>query len=210
MDGLTRRSSVEQRGLGMAESVAETFFLIAVDETGGRQRVRPEAVYSGVTGGVFADLALRRFLRVDDSGLVRPTSVTSCSPTGSAAAHVLEAVAQQERILPVQDWIEEIGPAVGELVYRELAGAAVIRREHVRGLRPRDTYPAVNLVAAATPRLELARMLCDPRAFTFSGERSRPVIRQIMAELAEHLPGDLRAITSGVRSAVPQRASLAP
>src|SRR5690349_11336992 len=162
------RSSGGQRGLGMAESLGEMFFLVAVDEITGRQRIRTDVLNSGVTGGVFADLALRRFLRVDDDGLVRPTSATGGGVGGAAAGHVVEAVARQERTLPVRHWVEEIGPAVGELVYRQLADAAVLRREHVGGLRRHDAYPAVNLVAAAaTPRLELAqigRASCRERA----------------------------------------------
>ena len=210
----------------MAESIAEMFFLVAVDDIGGRARVRTDLLHSGVAGGVFADLVLRRFIRVDDTGLVRPTSATGCSADGSAAAHVVEAVAQEDRALSVRHWIEEIGPAVFELVAQQLADAGVIRREWVGGLRRHEIYPPVDLVAAATPRLELARMLRDPRRFTlvcgivavlvdvaglggtFSADRSRAVVREIMVELADNLPGDLQAITHGVRTAASRRAVL--
>jgi len=150
----------------MAESIAEMFFLVAVDDIGGRPRARTDLLHSGVAGGVFADLALRRFIRVNDTGLVRPTSATGCDAAGSAAAHVVEAVAQQGRTCSVRHWIEEIGPAVFELVSQQLADAGVIRREQAGGLRRHEIYPPADLIAAATPRLELARMLRDPRQFT--------------------------------------------
>jgi len=210
----------------MAESIAEMFFLVAGDDIGGRPRARTDLLHSGVAGGVFADLALRRFIRVNDTGLVRPTSATGCDAAGSAAAHVVEAVAQQGRTCSVRHWIEEIGPAVFELVAQQLADAGVIRREWVGGLRRHEIYPPADLVAAATPRLELARMLRDPRRFTlvcgivavlvdvaglggtFSADRSRAVVREIMVELADNLPGDLQAITHGVRTAASRRAVL--
>jgi Golgi phosphoprotein 3 (GPP34) len=210
----------------MADSVAEMFFLIAVDGLGGRPRTRTDLLYSGVVGGVLADLALRQLIRVDDDGLVRPTSAASVGDVGDAAAHVLEAVAAQEGTRAVRRWIEDLGPAVFELVYQRLADTAVLRRERTAGLRRHEVYPPVHLVAAATPRLELARMLRDPRRFTllagvfavlvdvtglsgtFGADRHKSIVREIMGELADGLPGDLRAITSGVRAAAAHRAVL--
>jgi hypothetical protein len=69
-------------------------------------------------------------------------------------------------------------------------------------------------------------MLRDPRRFalvfgvvavlvdiaglagTFTADRSRATVREIMGELADNLPGDLRAITAGVRTATSRRAVL--
>jgi hypothetical protein len=111
-------------------------------------------------------------------------------------------------------------------VFQQLADAGVIRREQVGGLRRHEIYPPVDLVAAATPRLDLARMLRDPRRFTlvfgivavlvdiaglggtFGADRRRSIVQEIMAELADNLPGDLRAITHGVRAATSRRAVL--
>jgi hypothetical protein len=188
--------------------------------------VRTDLLHSGVAGGVFADLALRRFIRVDDTGLVRPTSATAGSALGGAAARVVEAVGQEGRAFSVRHWIEEIGPAVFELVSQQLVDAGVIRREQVGGIRRHETYPPVDLAAAATPRLELARMLRDPRRFTlvfgivavlvdvaglggtFSAVRSKSIVREIMVELADNLPGDVRAVTHGVRTAASRRTVL--
>src|SRR5690242_17001464 len=101
----------------MAESIAETFFLIGLDEFSGKARARPDRWHSAVVGGVFADLALRRFIRVDDAGVVRPAPTTDRRPSGGAAAYVLEAVGRQGGEVPVRRWVEELGPAVFELVH---------------------------------------------------------------------------------------------
>jgi Golgi phosphoprotein 3 (GPP34) len=207
----------------MAESIAEMVFLIGLDEFTGKARGRPDLWHSGVAGGVFADLALRHAIRVDDAGVVRPAPTAGRPVSGSAAAHVLEAVAGRERGAPVRRWVEELGPAVFELVHQQLADAAVIPRASA-GPRRGEVHPAVDLVAAATPRLTLGRLLCDPSGFTllwgvvavlvdvagltgtFEAERNTAVVREIIAELADHLPGDLRAIISAVRAARPRRA----
>ena len=186
----------------MAESVAETFLLIATDDISARRRVRRELLGFGVAGGVLADLALRRFLRIDEAGLVRPTSTCGGGPPGSAAAHVVAAVAQRTGTVPVPvRWVEELGPTVLELVSRELADA------EAPGPEP------------GAPRRELARMLREPRRFTlayglvavlvdavglagtFSADLNEAVVREILGELVDHLPSDLRAITQGVRAA---------
>lgn len=181
----------------MAESVAETFFLIAADDTSTRRRVPKDVLRSAVVGGVFADLALRRFLRIDDVGVVRATSACGGGTAGSAAAHVVAAVAQQTGGVPVQRWIEELGPTVFELVNRQLAADSP---------------------TAPPPRPALARMLQEPRRFTltfgvvavlvditgltdtFSADLNATVVREVLAELVDNLPGDLRAITRGVRA----------
>src|SRR5689334_6851612 len=121
----------------MAESIAEMFFLIGVDEFSGKVRARPDLWHSGVVGGVFADLALCHAVQVDDAGVVRPAASVDPPLPGSAAAYVLEAIARQERGVPVRRWVEEIGPAVFELVQQQLADAAVIRRAH-GGARHQD------------------------------------------------------------------------
>ena len=210
--------------LDMADSVAEMFFLTAVDETSGRQHVRTDLLYSGVVGGVLADLALARCLRVDEGGLVLLTSVTRRTVTDLGAAYLVEAVARQNRTFSVRRWIEETGPAVFELVCRGLVEGEVIRREQVGKLRRHDVYPPANRVAAATPRMALTRMLRDPRQFTlrlgvvavlveiagldatFSADLNRAKVREITAELTAHLPRDLRTITDGVRTVASNRA----
>ena len=208
----------------MAESIAETFFLVATDGGGERCTVRADLLQSGVAGGVFADLALRRFLRVDDAGLVRATSACGGGTAGSAAAHVVATVAQQTSVLPVRQWIEELGPTVFALVCRQLVDAAVHR-----SARPADrgaTGPPVDPVAAVAPHEELTRMLREPRRFTlafgivavladiagltgtFSADLNEVTVREILAELVDNLPGDLRAITCGVRAAATNPAVL--
>jgi Golgi phosphoprotein 3 (GPP34) len=207
----------------VAESIAEVFFLIGLDEFTGKVRGRPDLWHSGVAGGVFADLALRHVVRIDDAGVVRPAATADRPPAGSAAAYVLDAVAGQERGAPVRRWVEELGPAVFELVHQQLADAAVIRREQGGGPRRAELHLTVDLVAAATPRMTLGRLLCDPSGFTlrwgvvavlvdtaglagtFGTDRNTAIVREIVAEIADHLPGDLRAIVTGVRAAQPRR-----
>ena len=202
----------------MGESIAEMFFLTAVDETSGRLHVRMDVLQCGVTAGVFADLALARLVLIDEAGLVLLSSAPPPGVADPAASYVVEAVARQSRTFSVRRWIEEIGAAVFELVCRRLLDAEVIKREQVGVVRRHVVFPPASRVAAAAPRLELTRMLRDPQQFTlgmgvvgvlagiggldgtFRAELSKARIREVLAELVDNLPRDLRAIVDGVRT----------
>ena len=83
-----------------------------------------------------------------------------------------------------------------------------------------DRFPAVDLLAAARPRLRVEHMLRSPEEFDLPGamvavliqvlgaesmldpELDRTAVRELSARLEANLPVHLRALVEGVRTAV--------
>jgi hypothetical protein len=90
-----------------------------------------------------------------------------------------------------------------------------------RGRLP-DRFPAADLLAANAPQQRLEQMLRTPRELTLrvgmfaallsilgvdralAADVDRATVREIIAEIEENLPADLRAVYDGVQAATSQ------
>lgn len=196
------------------------FFLIAHDEFSGKVRVNPDLLQCGLVGAQIADLVIggRLTMSGDRVTVVDPT-VTGLD---EMATLVLDSVAHDREIHTVRVWNDVLGTMLLDLTTSRLVADGVLRRDGGRGMlgRKRERFPAVDLVAARRPELELRAMFTDPATFTLPGAFAasmidalglgalfephveRSVVRSIAGQAAEHLPGSLSQLRSGVAATV--------
>ena len=206
------------------DSLAVDFFLVAHDPfDGGRLIVSPEVLGCGLVGGKLADLVLDRQLHVDDGRLVA---------WGSAAAadqideYVVPAVGSQRTLHPPRSGIGPLQDDLYDLVAGRVEALGILRREPGqrrlgRGRLP-DRFPAVDLLAAHGSQQRLEQMLRSPKNFTLRAgmlaallkvlgvdvaiaiDQDRTTVREIISEVEDNLPTDLRAIYDGVQTVASQ------
>lgn len=209
------------------QPLAVDFFLIAHDPFDeGRLRVSTELFGCGLVGAELADLMLARRLGIDADDLV---VLDSGGQLDEVADYVIEAVGSQESVHPVRTWIEPLQDGLYALLGRKLVADGTVRRQQGtrrigRG-RQADRFPANDLLAASRPLQNLEAFLRAPRDLTLSAgmlaaligvlgidglltpDLDRSTLRELLAEIEQHLPTDLRAVCDGVR-AVAAEASL--
>ena len=206
-------------------SLAADFFLIAHDPfDGGRLAISTEILGCGLVGAEIADLVLTRRLRVegDDLAVNRRVAETD-GPLDEADAYVLEAVGDQESVPSVRMWIDPLQDGLYALIADRLVTAEILRREPGtrrigRGRQP-DRFPADDLLAACAPQQRLEQLLRAPRYLTLSpgvlaallgvlgvdrllsdADLDRTTLRELLVEIEQNLPSDLRAVCDGVRA----------
>jgi hypothetical protein len=203
------------------QRLAADFFLIAHDEFSGKRRISAELLGCGLVGAQLAELVMADRVTVQGGRLL----VTEVRGDGSdeVGAYVAESIQRQTAAHSVRIWVETLREVLYELIARRLVAEGVVRREQggrqLMRKRP-DRFPATDLLAAARPRLRLEHMLRTPHEFDLPGavmavligalgveavldpELDRAATRELMGELEENLPVDLRALVDGVRTAV--------
>ena len=201
--------------------LATDFFLIAHDEFSGKLRISADLLGCGLVGAQLAELVMADRVVVEGGRLL----VTDVRGDGSdeVGAYVAESIQRQSSAHSVRVWVETFRDVLHELVVRRLIAEGVVRREEggrqLMRRRP-DRFPAIDLLAAARPRLRVEHMLRNPQEFDLSGavlavligalgvesvldpEIDRAEARELMSRLEENLPADLRALVEGVRTAV--------
>ena len=204
----------------MTRQLAVDFFLIAHDPfDDGRLRIGNELLGCGLVGAELADLMLAHRLGIDGDDLV------VLDPGGQLDEvddYVLEAVGSQETVHPVRTWIEPLQDGLYALVARKLVASGTVRRQQAtrrlgRGRQP-DRFPANDLLAACRPQQNLEELLRAPRNLTLAGgmlaaligvlgidglltpDLDRTLLRELLAEIEQNLPTDLRAVCDGVRA----------
>jgi hypothetical protein len=202
------------------QPLALDFFLIAHDPfDGGRLAISTEILGCGLVGAEIADLVLARRLRIDGDDVV----VTE--PGGQVDdidGYVLEAVDGQESVHSVRTWIEPLQDGLYALIGDRLVAAGVLRREQGtrrigRGRQP-DRFPANDLLAACAPQQRLEQLLRSPKDLTLAPgvlaallgvlgvDRllptaiDRTTLREMLVEIEQNLPTDLRTVCDGVRA----------
>jgi hypothetical protein len=202
------------------QPLALDFFLIAHDPfDGGRLAISTEILGCGLVGAEIADLVLARRLRIDGDDVV----VTE--PGGQVDdidGYVLEAVDGQESVHSVRSWIEPLQDGLYALIGDRLVAAGVLRREQGtrrigRGRQP-DRFPADDLLAACAPQQRLEQLLRSPKDLTLASgvlaallgvlgvDRllptaiDRTTLREMLVEIEQNLPTDLRTVCDGVRA----------
>jgi hypothetical protein len=199
--------------------LAVDFFLIAHDPFDeGRLRISPELLGCGLVGAELAELVLSRRLGVAGEDLV------ILEPSGQLDEvddYVLEAVGSQDSAHPVRSWVEPLQDGLYALIGRKLVASGMVRRQQggrrlSRGRQP-DRFPANDLLAACRPQQQLEQLLRSPSELTLSAgtlaaligvlgmdgllnpEIERGTLREILAEIEQFLPTDLRVVCDGVR-----------
>jgi hypothetical protein len=199
--------------------LAVDFFLIAHDPFDeGRLRISPELLGCGLVGAQLADLLLSRRLGVAGEDLV------ILEPGGQLDElddYVIEAVGSQESAHPVRSWVEPLQDGLYALVGRKLVASGMLRRQQggrlmSRGRQP-DRFPPNDLLAACRPQQQLEQLLRAPAELTLpmgavaaligvlgmdgllNPEIDRNTLREVLAEIEQFLPTDLRTVCDGVR-----------
>lgn len=202
------------------QPLAVDFFLMAHDPfDDGRLRIGTELLGCGLVGAELADLMLAHRLGIDGDDLV------VLDPGGQLDEvddYVIEAVGSQESVHPVRTWIEPLQDGLYALVARKLVASGTVRRQQAtrrigRG-RQADRFPPNDLLAACRPQQNLEELLRAPRNLTLAGgmlaaligvlgidgllapDLDRTVLRELLVEIEQHLPTDLRAVCDGVRA----------
>jgi hypothetical protein len=203
-----------------ATSLAADFFLIAHDPfDDGRLRISTELLGCGLVGAQLADLMLAGRLGIEGDDVV------VLEPGGrldEVDDYVMEAVGSQESAHPVRSWVEPLQDGLYALIARKLVVSGTVRRQQGtrrigRGRQP-DRFPAGDLLAACRPQQHLEGLLQAPRDLTLSAgvlaaligvlgidallnpSIDRASLRELLAEIEQYLPGDLRAVCDGVRA----------
>lgn len=201
-------------------ALAADFFLIAHDPFDeGRLRIGAELFGCGLVGAALADLMLDHRLGVDGDDLV------VLDPGGQLDEvddYLIEAVGSQESVHPVRSWVEPLQDGLYALVARTLVTSGAVRRQQggrrlARG-RQADRFPPNDLLAACRPQQDLEQSLQNPRELTLAAgmlaaligvlgidglinpQVERTVLRELLAEIENFLPGDLRAVCNGLRA----------
>jgi hypothetical protein len=198
------------------DKLAARLFLILHDPFSGRCAVSPMALRCALVGAELAELLLnRRVFMVNE--LIVPGEA-SAPGTDALSAFVMGAINRQPERYPVPVWLAAIGDAVAELVAARLVEVGILVRTRSL-LRRRGRFPAINLLAAAGPRVRLEHMVHMPEESDIAsatcaalvnavgagrvlqGEAPRRDLRRGLTALASVLPPDLRSLVMSVEVA---------
>jgi hypothetical protein len=199
--------------------LADELFLVGHDEYSGKCLANPAVLGSGLAGAVLIELLLAgRISLVEGQIVVRDPRPYSERVTDAALAEMLK----RRKTFPPRSWVEYLCGDVRNIVGERLEAATMVRREQTRGLRLRAVvrFPAVDAVEAASPRVRLRYLLNQgnpldlPTALLAALVRatelehvlllpaSRQQVRDLLGQVVDALPPDLRAIVAAVDAAV--------
>lgn len=200
--------------------MATGFFLVVHDEFTGKPLISPDLLLCGLVGAQIADLVIggRLTMSGDRVTVVR----AEVSGLDELATFVLDSVSHESESHTVRSWNDALGEILYDLTVGRLTADQILRRETSRGLlgKRKSRYPAVDLVRARRPTVELREMFDDPRRFTLPGaflaamlatlevdavmepEVERTRLRSIAGQAAEHLPGSLSQLRAGLADTV--------
>jgi hypothetical protein len=202
------------------DSLAVDFFLMVHDPfDDGKLSISTELLGCGLVGAELADLMLARRLGVEDERLV------VLNPGGQLDEvddYVIKAIGSQASAHTIRSWVEPLQDGVYALIGRTLVTSGVVRRQpggrRIRGGHHPDRFPSNDLLATSRPQQRLERLLRAPKDLTLrvgffaaligviglegtlNPELDRPALRELLAEIEQHLPADLQAVCDGVRA----------
>ncbi len=198
------------------DKLAARLFLILHDPFNGRCAVSPSALRCVLVGAELTELILNRRVTMENELIV--PGPPSAPGTDALSAFVVGAIARQPEYYTVPVWLAAIGDAVAELVAARLVEENILARSKTL-VRRRGRFPAVNLLAAAGPRVRLEHMVRTPRECDVAGatcaalldavgagrilqgDGSRRELRKGLAALTATLPADLRSLVTSVEVA---------
>ena len=198
------------------DKLAARLFLILHDPFNGRCAVSPMALRCALAGAELAELILNRRVTMENE-LITP-GTASAPGTDALSAFVMGAINRQSERYPVPVWLAAVGDALAELVAARLIEAGILVRTRSPVWR-RGRFPAINLLAAAGPRVRLEYMVRTPQdsdvtsatcaalvdavgaGRVLQGETGRRDVRRGLATLTAMLPADLRSLVTSVEVA---------
>jgi Golgi phosphoprotein 3 GPP34 len=198
------------------DKLAARLFLILHDPFSGRCAVSPMALRCALVGAELAELILNRRVAMENELIV--PGEASAPGTDALSAFVMGAINRQPDRYPVPVWLAALGDAVAELVAARLVEVGILVRAKSL-IRRRGRFPAINLLAAAGPRVRLEYMVRMPQdsdvasatcaalvdavgaGRVLQGETGRRDLRRALATLVAMLPGDLRSLVTSVEVA---------
>jgi hypothetical protein len=203
------------------DKLAPRMFLILHDSFTGKALVRASAVRLAVAGAELAELALARpdrgqLIALENDRVVlagtRPRRLDYIS------SFVVDSIRSQPEAHPAMTWAAALADHVFDLVVTQLITEGVVQRQQ-SGLFGRSSrrFPAVDLLAAAGPRVRLEHALRSDDALSeetatcvavlaaVGGERTldidRAARRRLTAAARQALPLDLRSLVTGIEVA---------
>ncbi|OZM75834.1 GPP34 family phosphoprotein [Pseudonocardia sp. MH-G8] len=203
------------------DKLAPRMFLILHDPFTGKALVRATAVRLAVAGAELAELALARpdrgqLIALENDRVVlagtRPRRLDYIS------SFVVDSIRNQPEAHPAMTWAAALADHVFDLVVTQLITEGIVQRQQ-SGLfgRASRRFPAVDLLAAAGPRVRLEHALRSDDALTeetsacvavlaaVGGERTldidRAARRRLTAAARQALPLDLRSLVTGIEVA---------
>ena len=198
------------------DKLAARLFLILHDPFNGRCSVSPMALRCALVGAELAELILNRRVTMENE-LITP-GAASAPGTDALSAFVMGAINRQPERYPVPVWLAAVGDAVAELVAARLVEVGILVRTRSPVSR-RGRFPAINLLAAAGPRVRLEYMVRTPQdsdvasatcaalvdavgaGRVLQGETGRRDLRRGLATLTAMLPPDLHSLVTSVEVA---------
>jgi Golgi phosphoprotein 3 (GPP34) len=198
------------------DKLAARLFLILHDPFSGRCAVSSTTLRCVLVGAELAELILNRRVALENELIV--LGEPSAPGADALSAFVVGAIGRQPESYAVPVWLSAIGDAVVELVAARLMEAGILARSKSL-LGRRGRFPAINLLAAAGPRVRLVHMVrepqeCDVAGATcaalidavgagrvLQGDLSRRELRRGLTGLAAPLPADLRSVVTSVEVA---------
>lgn len=219
--------TVHLTGAGEVESMsrdklAARVFLVLHDPFTGKALVRGSAVRLAVAGAELAELALARpdrgqMIALENDRVVlaeaRPRRLDYI------ASFVVDSIRSQPEAHTAMVWTAALADRVFDLVATQLINEGVVQRQAAGALFGRGTrrYPAVDLLAAAGPRVRLehalrsgeeldeASAVCLAVLAAVGGDRTldidRATRRQRIAPITDSLSVDLRSLVTGIEVA---------
>jgi Golgi phosphoprotein 3 (GPP34) len=202
------------------ESLAVDFFLLAHDPFDeGRLTINAEILGYGLVGGKFADLILKRWLRVEND---RVLASTGGVPDDEIDSYVVDAVRSQRQPHTVRSWVDPLQDELYEFIGDRVVTWGIMRREQAarrigRGRQP-DRFPATDLLTVTAPQQRLEQMMRSPRDLTLSAgmlaallnvlgidwaaapDVDRTTLREIIVEIEDNLPADLRCVYDAIKA----------
>jgi hypothetical protein len=199
--------------------LADEMFLVGHDEYSGKCLANQSVLGCGLAGAVLVELVLAGRIAIADGRVVVRDSRPWSERVTDAA--LTEIVGRRETF-PPRSWVEYLCGDVRDIVARRLEASGMTRREQSRGLSLRSVvrYPAVDAIEAAGPRVRLRFMLDQGqsldlptallaamvRATELEGvlflQMSRQQVRDMLGQIVDALPPDLRMIVAAVDAAV--------
>jgi hypothetical protein len=198
--------------------LADEFFLVGHDQYTGKPQVGDAVFDTGLAGAMLGELVLFGRLLINEEMLV---TVQDPRPSGDRMTDTtVQEILKQHAVHAVRQWVEYLRDHARELVGQRLVEAGLVERVQSRGmLKQAVKYPARDPLKAAAAEARLRYMLDQPSQldertallgglvnaagleYVLGGGSNRR-IRDELAQMTSQLKPDVRALLSGVESAV--------
>jgi hypothetical protein len=146
-------------------SIADEFFLIALDDRTGKPRLHSRALSLGVAAGLLSELVLSDYIAVVDAVIRRIDARQP--PVDPTLTRMLEQI-DAEQPHPVPTWLSFFAQTSVPAVASRLVHDGYLRVEESRSLlRKRSSYTSTNPTAHAWRAVRLGRLITNRKVATW-------------------------------------------